>query len=178
MTKLQKFFNENLGEVRVLLENGEAWFVAADVCKALDLTNVSKAISRIEADERLTLTISKGQFGGGPNMFNCVNEAGLWRLVLTSRQKQASALKRWLVHTILPAIRKNGGYIEGQENLPSGTRAALETQIKKLSKEVDYMTSKVTFLEEENEALRWESEVRHREAYSRAYAIYANDDND
>lgn len=103
--KLTVFNNENFGEVRVVEINGEPWFVAADVCRALEHSNVSVALERIEEDER-----SKFNLGRQGDTW-CVNEPGLYSLVLGSRKPEAKMFKRWIVHEVIPSIRKHGGYL-------------------------------------------------------------------
>lgn len=105
MNELKVFKNEEFGEVRSLVIDNEPWFVASDVCKALDLTNATMAISRLDEDEKSKLNL--GLSGGATN---CVNEYGLYNLVLASRKKEAKKFKRWITHEVLPTIRKTGGY--------------------------------------------------------------------
>ncbi len=112
MSKLQTFKNIQFGEIRVIEKNGQPWFVAADICKALDLSNPSISIDRLDADEKAKLNL--GLTGGETN---CVNEYGLYSLVLGSRKPEAKAFKRWITHEVLPSIRKHGGYIANQESL-------------------------------------------------------------
>lgn len=95
---------------------GEPWFVAADVCRALGLGNSSMAISKLDEDER-TLILIEGASNGLP--VNAVNEPGLYSLVLGSRKPEAKAFKRWITHEVIPSIRKTGGYIAGQETMGS-----------------------------------------------------------
>ena len=114
MTELQIFKNEQFGEIRTTVQNGEPWFVAADVCKALDIENNRKATNRLDDDEKgVTLSDTLG----GKQKLTIVNEAGLYSLVLGSRKPEAKAFKRWITHEVLPSIRKTGGYITGQEGL-------------------------------------------------------------
>lgn len=103
------FESEAFGQVRTTTINGEPWFVAADVCKALDLDNPRQAVSRLDEDEKNTVTINDGIRRGNPNV-NVVNEAGLYALILTSRKPEAKAFKRWITHEVLPSIRKHGMY--------------------------------------------------------------------
>ena len=114
MNEIQVFNNEQFGEVRAVTQNGEPWFVAADVCKCLEIGNPSDAIGRLEMDER-TLVSIEGASNGLP--VNAVNEPGLYSLILGSRKPEAKAFKRWITHEVIPSIRKNGGYIAGQEAL-------------------------------------------------------------
>lgn len=103
--------------VRTLIDPfGMTWWVAVDVCRILDLDNVSRAIAGLDEDERNTVTISKG-IPGNPTV-NIVNEPGLWRLVLTSRKPEAKRFQRWLIHDVLPSIRQTGGYEQYSSPLP------------------------------------------------------------
>ena len=101
--QIQVFNNEQFGVVRTVLQDGEPWFVAADVCKALEIGNPTDVMRRLDADER-TLVSIEGASNGLP--VNAVNEPGLYTLVLTSRKPEAKAFKRWITHEV---IRKTGG---------------------------------------------------------------------
>lgn len=103
--KLMLFENEAFGKVRTLNLNGEPWFVAADVCSVLDLSNPTIAVSRLDEDERAKFNL--GRQGDA----TIVNEPGLYTLVLGSRKPEAKAFKRWITHEVIPAIRKYGGYM-------------------------------------------------------------------
>lgn len=112
MNEIQVFNNTQFGEVRSINMNGEPWFVAADVCRALEISNPSDALGRLDSDERMTLDSTEGHSGqrGGAQKLNIVNEPGLYTLVLGSRKPEAKAFKRWITHEVIPAIRKTGGY--------------------------------------------------------------------
>lgn len=84
---IKVFDNEEFGKVRTTMINGEPWFVASDICDALDITNSRDAINRLDDDEKgvvLTDTL------GGVQNLNTVNEAGLYTLVLGSRKPAAT----------------------------------------------------------------------------------------
>lgn len=85
--------------------------MASDICKALDISNPSVAIARLDEDERYKFNL--GRQGEG----NIVNEYGLYSLVLASRKPEAKKFKRWITHEVIPSIRKHGGYIAGQESM-------------------------------------------------------------
>ncbi len=111
MNELTVFNNEEFGEIRTITIDDEPWFVAADVCRALDIGNPSQAISRLDEDERMiTLISNEGNRRGNPNV-TVVNEPGLYTLILSSRKPETKAFKRWVTHDILPTIRKTGGYM-------------------------------------------------------------------
>ncbi|MBN9687115.1 MULTISPECIES: BRO-N domain-containing protein [unclassified Corallococcus] len=88
--------------------DGEPWFVAKEVCDALGLSNSRMATSRLDDDERGTVSIADG-IPGNPTT-TIVSESGVYRLIFTSRSERATAFKRWLAHDVLPAIRKTGSY--------------------------------------------------------------------
>ncbi|MBQ8279706.1 MAG: phage antirepressor [Roseburia sp.] len=113
MSNLQIFKNSEFGEIRTVTKDNEPWFVASDICKALDLSNPSMAVQRLDDDERAKFNLGVRDSDGT----NCVNEYGLYALVLASRKKEAKEFKRWITHEVLPSIRKHGGYIAGQETL-------------------------------------------------------------
>ena len=110
--KLMIFENEAFGKVRTLNLNGEPWFVAADVCKALELGNPSMTVERLDDDEKGISTIDTL---GGKQRMAIINEPGLYSLVITSRKPEAKAFKRWITHEVIPAIRKHGVYITDEK---------------------------------------------------------------
>lgn len=114
MTKLAVFSFGN-HEIRTVTdEHGEAWFVANDICAALELTNPHKALAdhvdREDLTQRDTLT------PGGLQKLNHVNESGLYALIFGSRKESAKRFKRWVTSEVLPAIRKNGYYVATNES--------------------------------------------------------------
>lgn len=106
--KLMTFENAAFGKIRTLTIDGEPWFVAVDVCRALEIGNPTDAMHRLDADER-TLVSIEGASNGLP--VNAVNEPGLYTLILGSRKPEAKAFKRWITHEVIPAIRKHGAYM-------------------------------------------------------------------
>lgn len=100
---------------------GQPWFVAADVCAALDLPETHKAIARLDDDEKGRNSIPTL---GGPQEMSVVNESGLYNLVLGSRKPEAKRFKRWITHEVLPSIRKTGSYASATSvaALPSPTQ--------------------------------------------------------
>ncbi|MFT8780116.1 Bro-N domain-containing protein [Acetobacter orientalis] len=93
--------------VRVLTREGEPWFVLADVCGVLSISNSRDASSRLDDDEKgvvITDTL------GGPQEMNIINESGLYTLILTSRKPEAKRFRKWVTAEVLPAIRKTGSF--------------------------------------------------------------------
>ncbi len=111
---MQVFTSEQFGNVRAIIRDGEPWFVAADVCKALEIGNPSQAISRLEDDEKMnTLISNEGNQRGNPNM-TVVNESGLYALIFGSRKPEAKVFKRWVTHEVIPSVHKHDAYLTSE----------------------------------------------------------------
>lgn len=106
MNELRVFKNDDFGEIRTVDLQGEPWFVAKDICQALEIKNTTDTIKRLDDDE-----VTRLNLGGQVGETNLVNEYGLYNLVLTSRKKEAKEFKRWVTHEVLPTIRKHGAYM-------------------------------------------------------------------
>ena len=118
MNELQVFNNEMFGDVRIILQNNEPWFVAKDVCDCLEIKNTTDALKRLDDDERARFNL------GRQGETNIVNEYGLYNLVLSSRKPEAKEFKRWITHDVLPALRRTGSYsMNIPQTLPEALRA-------------------------------------------------------
>ena len=102
-----KLFENPLFKVRVVMRDGEPWFVAKDVCDCLDIGNVSQTCSRLDDDER---GIISNDTPSGKQEMLVVSEPGLYSLIGSSKKQEAKAFKRWVNHEVLPSIRKTGSY--------------------------------------------------------------------
>ena len=111
MNELQIFNSEEFGEVRTVVLNSEPMFCLADVCKALDIKNATDVAKRLDDDERTRLNL------GRQGETNFVTESGLYAVILRSDKPNAKKFRKWVTSEVLPSIRKNGGYIAGQETL-------------------------------------------------------------
>ena len=120
MNKLNNQLNEQMNEklnslnpidtfsdVRTVTIDGAPWFVALDICRALGISNSRMALSRLDDDEK---DVALTDTPGGMQRMGVVNEYGLYNLILGSRKPEPMAFKRWLTHSVLPAIRREGGY--------------------------------------------------------------------
>lgn len=95
--------------VRVQLIHGEPWFVAADVCQVLGISNNRDAVTRLDDDERkdgvgITDTV------GRRNYVTVVSESGLYSLIFQSRKPEARKFRKWVTGEVLPSIRRKGFY--------------------------------------------------------------------
>lgn len=147
MSDIQLFDNDDFGTIRAFLaEDGQPWFVAKDVCAALDIQ--ATAASRLDEDEKgLRLT----QTPGGNQQVLCVTEPGFYRLVLRSRKPEAKAFQRWVTHDVLPALRREGGYMasrDGETPEETMARAVLLAQ-----QTIDRQRQRVAELEARNAAI-------------------------
>lgn len=113
MNELQIFNNEEFGEVRMTEINGKPYFVATDVATALGYTNPRKAIS----DHCKGVTKRDTPTSSGVQQMSYINEGDLYRLIMKSKLPSAEKFEKWVMEEVLPSIRKNGGYISGQETL-------------------------------------------------------------
>lgn len=98
-------FTFSTQSLRVILRDGEPWFVAADALATLGLDR--KALERLDEDER---GVSSIHTLGGTQELTVINESGLYSLILGSRKPEAKKFKKWVTAEVLPAIRKTGRY--------------------------------------------------------------------
>lgn len=102
-----RVWNYESSEVRTVQVNGEPWFVLADVCKVLEISNSRNISSRLEPDEKgVTLVDTLG----GTQQMTIINESGLYAVVLRSDKPQAKPFRKWVTSEVLPSIRKHGSY--------------------------------------------------------------------
>ena len=121
--------------VRVQDRDGSPWFVAADVCRILGVTNPTMAVQPLDEDERSTLSSTEG----GPDRI-IVSEGGLYTIILRSRDATkpgtvAHRFRKWVTGEVLPTLRRTGRYdmpvvggADGQDDpagLPIGTKITL-----------------------------------------------------
>ena len=107
--EIQIFKNEQFGQIRMIMQDDEPWFVGKDVAEILGYTNPSKALAdHVDEEDKLNneSLSSLGQRGGW-----IINESGLYSLILSSKLETAKAFKRWVTAEVLPSIRKHGEYV-------------------------------------------------------------------
>lgn len=105
----QTYEHEQFGKIRVIEKEGNTWFIAKDICAALGLAQVSRAIQKLDEDEVTSSKVIDSL--GREQTANAISESGMYSLVLVSRKPEAKAFKRWVTHEVLPSIRKHGGYL-------------------------------------------------------------------
>lgn len=108
MNQLEIFENREFGEIRTVTVDGEPWFVAKDIAEILQYTNTQKAIrDHVDEEDKLTERIV---LSGQNREVICINESGLYSLILSSKMPGAKRFKRWVTSEVLPQIRRTGTY--------------------------------------------------------------------
>jgi len=153
--KITTFSNEEFGNVRTMMIDGDPWFVGKDVALALRYTNPQKAI-RDHVDEEDRTVNDSFTVHGTPIML--INESGLYALIMSSKLPSAKIFKRWVTSEVLPTIRKHGMYITNPllceiakdpsilRNMVKNYLAAT-TQAEMLAAEVENMRPKAEFFD-------------------------------
>lgn len=141
-------FNFEGHDVRAIAIDGEPWFVGKDVAKALGYKNQRDAIKKqVEVeDKRPNVAIYDGRQN---RKMTIINESGMYSLILSSTLPSAKKFKKWVTSEVLPSIRKNGGYIYGQENM---------SEDELLSRALILANSRILSLESKNEQLEEEKQ--------------------
>lgn len=156
MSNIQ-IFNYQSNEVRTVEMNGEPWFVLKDVCNILNINNASDVYNRLDDDEKGVAQIDTL---GGRQKMSTVNESGLYHVILRSDKPEAAPFRKWVTSEVLPSIRKNGGYIAGQQELSpqelmakallvaNKTLAEREARISELTVQNNIMAPKAEYFDE------------------------------
>jgi len=147
----------NTHHIRVVDIGGEPWFLATDVCKALGLPfgngagGVGRYLYNLAEDERRLIAkcdlIAPSTF---PNRgVTAISESGLYKLILRSDKPQAKPFQDWVTRVVLPAIRKDGGYIQGEEKVAKGEMSEDELVFRAM----EVMKRKIDRLTAENKVM-------------------------
>jgi len=115
-TNIETFHFQSV-PIRVVRHKGKPWFVVADVCRAIEIANPRTATKYLEQSEK---GVEKLYTPGGLQNLNIISESGLYKLIMRSNKPQAKPFQNWVTQTVLPAIRKDGGYIMGEEKVATG----------------------------------------------------------
>ena len=110
MNELQIFESPEFGQVRTVVIENEPWFVGKDVAKVLGYSNPRKAIiDHVDREDKTDGVTIRDSIGREQNPV-CINESGLYSLILSSKLPNAKKFKRWVTSEVLPTIRKHGMY--------------------------------------------------------------------
>ena len=108
--ELQIFNNSDFGNIRVVENSGEPWFVGKDIATILGYAKPENAIANHVDGEDKTSTLIQGSGSNYKSKAILINESGLSSLILSSKLPTAKKFKRWVTSEVLPAIRKHGNY--------------------------------------------------------------------
>ena len=138
MHEMKIFNNEEFGQVRTVTVDNEPMFCLADVCKALELNNVSQLKTRLKDDGVITNEVIDTL--GRKQTATFINEANLYKTIFQSRKPSAERFTDWVTSEVLPTIRKHGVYVVDEVlNNPDMMIAAL-TELKKEREKVQSLT--------------------------------------
>ena len=159
--EIEIFKNEELGEIRTLLINGEPWFIAMDISDKLGYSETSVMLRRLEDDEmkKIEATEMVGA-NSKARLITVINESGLYNCIFGSKLESAKKFRKWVFHEVLPSIRKHGMYIT-EELLKDKNK--LNEQLDILQNEYYKLESEKYSLDFENKALKDEKEVIQKE---------------
>ena len=110
--------------IRMQMVDGEPWFAAKDVCEILGLSNVSQALTQLDADEKHGIITN--DVTGRNQEIRFVNDSGMYALIFQSRKPQARAFRKWVTGEVLPSLRKYGYYVAPGAQLTDEQREELE----------------------------------------------------
>lgn len=149
MEQMQVFEHADFGRIRVESVDGEPWFVASDIAKALGYGHTPHMTRRLDDDEKGVRSVDTP---GGKQSLTVVSEAGLYNAVLGSKIPEAKAFQRWVTHEVLPAIRRTGGYVAARADETPDEIMARALMVAKET--MERQKARLAALEGENEALR------------------------
>lgn len=149
MNELQ-VFQYNSMEVRTIRKDGEPWFVLPDICRVLDLSNPTVVADRLDEDERNQIPVTDSL--GRQQETTIISESGLYAVILRSDKPEAKPFRKWVTSEVLPSIRKNGGYIAGQESM--APEELLAQALLVAQRTLERQEAALKALEEENHALQ------------------------
>lgn len=145
MDNLQIFSNSEFGEIRTITKDDEPMFCLADVCKALELEQVSRVKARLKTDGVTTSKVTDRL--GREQEATFINESNLYKTIFQSRKESAERFTEWVTSEVLPSIRKTGSY---SKPLTTSEQIRLLAQGNtELTERVDKVEDKITSIEEE-----------------------------
>ncbi|MEE8667454.1 MAG: phage antirepressor KilAC domain-containing protein [Bifidobacterium mongoliense] len=127
---------------------GNRLFCAKDVAEALGYTNTNKAIGDHVrgVTNRYPITDSLGR----EQQAVFIGEGDLYRLIASSKLPSAQEFESWIFDTVVPSIRKHGGYMAGQEHMTPEQMALasmrwLNSKVEEQARQLEAQKSQVLF---------------------------------
>lgn len=178
MSNILTFDSTDFGRVRTAEVNGEPYFCLGDICRSLDIKNVSDCKARLKPEGTISADV---QTNGGPQRAIFVNEGNLYRVIFQSKKPEAERFTDWVTETVIPSIRKNGTYSVNRELSPQlqlmqsmvNQMAQQEIEIKRANEKSDRAIETVNRMKDEILAPLgdWRKDVSDR---VRSIAFYSN----
>lgn len=114
--QIQTFQNDDIGEIRGIIKDGEPWFLAGQVCRCLGIKDTSRAIQHVK--DRFKIAEYKGATSSsilidtarGKQKALLIPEPYLYELIFASRKQKAIKFRTWITTEVLPVLRKHGEY--------------------------------------------------------------------
>lgn len=142
MNALSKYaFQDN--NVRIVSMENNPWFYGPDVRRCISLTQCGTNYSNLDPDEvrvlfgsdLTSINLRPSDFGarGIPTGLTFISESGLYKLVMRSDKPEVQAFKAWVTDVVLPAIRKDGAYVMGEEKVATGEMSEDELVLKAIT---------------------------------------------
>lgn len=122
MNEVKIFNSKEFGDVRTVTVENEPFFCLVDICKALEISNVSQAKTRLNQDGVISNEVIDSI--GRTQTANFVNESNMYKLIFQSRKESAERFTEWVTSEVLPAIRKHGVFV--MDNIVNNTDALIE----------------------------------------------------
>ena len=156
--KVINFENEEFGCIRIIVINGEPWFVGKDVAMILGYGNSRDAIiAHIDKEDKVVIQKSEIPTLDIPNRgLTVINESGLYSLILSSKLPSAKKFKKWVTSEVLPTIRKTGGYINSADLMVNTYFSDLSSDQQGL---VRGLLTNISALQNKNKALSNENDL-------------------
>lgn len=143
-------FNFDAQPIRIRDQDGQLWFVAADICAALDITSHRDAVARLDDDERASVMLDTL---GGQQPHTAINESGMYKLALRSRKPAAKRFTKWVTSEVLPSIRRTGQYGRPANEIDLSDPATLQRLLLEHTGKVLALENRNNDLEQKAQAL-------------------------
>jgi prophage antirepressor-like protein len=152
MSNVSIYKFEDTAEIRVVEIEGNHWFLAKDALAGMGYPQTSHAniLKKLADDEVILKQIQKGV-----RSVSLISESGLYKLVMRSDKPEAQRFQDWVTRDVLPAIRKDGAYIMGEEKVATGEM----DEDAFVLKAIEILQRKIDRLKAENDAMSQELNV-------------------
>lgn len=110
VTDVKVFSFEEIDDIRIFMNGDNPWWVAKDIARTLGYSETEALTRRLDDEEKNTCTDNSS---GQGRSITLINESGLYSAILSSNKPESKKFKKWVTGTVLPSIRKTGGYLSG-----------------------------------------------------------------